>query len=222
MYSNATINITSSYPTEVIANSAFELTVQGSAFPSCSELQCITQDGILLKATYVSESTVRCEVPKMAPGSLKVSLSFSTRREFDDTKRAVVSIFLFGANVTLAKFQNNLGAITLTLDADSSTSSTTCSAFLKNISKLGNSPRCTLTNAKQLTVYLGRGALIVPGDVLVFISNSINRNGITKYTSQEQSVTVTSPDKPIVPQAVLSTSATVGEYLCSNLYSFHY
>ena len=213
MFSNIAINITSISPAESLANSEFDLTIQGSGFPSCSELQCITQSGISLRATLDSASKVRCHVPRMSSGLLKISLAFSTRRAFDEKKHVAVSIFLYAVNVTLAKFRNNLGAITFTLDADSFSSNTSCSTFFKNISKLGDSPKCTLTSARHLTAYLGRDASIVTGDVLVIMLNSIKRKGITKYLTQEQSIPVLSPDRPIVPQAVLVTSEIVGESL---------
>ena len=220
MFSNIAINISSISPAENFANSEFDLTLQGSGFPNCSELRCITQSGISLKATMDSASKVRCHIPRMSSGLLKISLAFSTKREFDVSKYAAVSIFLYAANVTLAKFQNNLGAITFTLDADSYTSNTSCSAFVKNISKLGDSPKCALTNARHLTVYLGRAASIVTGDVLVIMLTSINRNGITKYPIQEQSISVFRPDRPIVPQAVLVTSEVVGESHCKACFPY--
>ena len=211
MYSNLSTSVTSSSPLEAPANSAFDLTITGPNFPNCSNVKCITKSGLTFEATMDNASIVRCHVPKLPPGFLKVILAFSTRKVFDEGNHVTVSLFLIAANVTSAKFQNSLNKISITLDADSYTSNSSCSAFLKNISTLGNSPKCLLTSTRQLTVYLGRGASIVPGDTLVFVLSSINRNAITKYLAQEQSVVVLSPIKPILPKVLLHTAATVGK-----------
>ena len=211
MYSNVSTSIVSSFPLEAPANSAFDLTIAGSDFPNCSLVKCITQSGMTFEATMDNASRVRCHVPKLPPGFLKVSLAFSARRLFNKGNHVTVSLFLTAANVTSAKFQNSLNKISITLDADSYASNTSCSAFLKNISILGDSPKCLLTSARQLTVYLGRSASIVPGDTLEFLLTGINRNAITKYLAHEQSVVVLSPIKSIIPKVVLHTAATVGK-----------
>ena len=211
IYSKSDYSITSSSHSEILADTAVDLIIQGSGFINCPSLRCITNNGLVLKATFSSATQLKCHVQKMPSHLLKVSLSFSPMRVFDNNKFVSVTIYQNAASVTTAKFIDTLDVIVFTLDADSFTNNKSCSTFLKDISKLGVLPRCVLKDPRHFLILLGRGATIAPNDVLIFQLESVRRRGITKYVTTDQSVSVAGPVKPIVPKVVIITSLVVGK-----------
>ncbi|XP_065064707.1 uncharacterized protein LOC135690940 [Rhopilema esculentum] len=215
IYSKSGISYAGRRPVEHEVGFPFDLTITGSGFFNSSYLKCITQDGRHLNATFVSSTTVKCHIPAIRRSiNLSLTLSWSpVDRVFNKAKHVNVSLFSYAANITSAKFQDNLGFIDIILDRASKPVdiSSTCSSFFSDISTLGTGAICKFSGLRRFTIKLGRQATIKPNDTLIFKSASIKdfHGDVTKYTVATQSVFIASPVNVVYPEAVLTTSSEV-------------
>eukprot|EP00795_Rhopilema_esculentum_P001634 gene1634-16100_t len=215
IYSKSGITYAERTPVEHEVGFPFDLTITGSGFFNSSYLKCITQDGRHLNATFVSSTTVKCHIPAIRRSiNLSLTLSWSpVDRVFNKAKHVNVSLFSYAANITSAKFQDNLGFIDIILDRASKPVdiSSTCSSFFSDISTLGTGAICKFSGLRRFTIKLGKQATIKPNDTLIFKSASIKdfHGDVTKYTVATQSVFIASPVNVVYPEAVLTTSSEV-------------
>ena len=217
IYSKSGISYTGRAPVEHEVGLPFDLTITGSGFFNSSYLKCITQDGWELEATFVSSTTVKCHIPAIRRSiNLSLTLSWSpVDRVFNKAKHVNVSLFSYAANITSARFLDNLGFIDIILDRASRPVDipSLCSNFFDDISTLGTGAICKFS-LKKFKIKLGRQATIKPNDTLIFKSASIKdfRGDVTKYTVATQSVFIAGPVNMVSPEAVLTTSSEVGKF----------
>lgn len=167
-------------PAKIPVNKETNVTLEGSGFQNTDELRCF---GSLARkkleffhAKYINTTAIVCSLPRFKTsrvGSLGVSFS---KRETNQLFSKCFSVYEDPPTALSAQFYNCLARFKIVFDKNVKPSRRYmwCTKFFRpeSMRLLGKKPICRI-RGRELHVMLRSSATLMPGDVMLFLTNSV-------------------------------------------------
>ena len=171
-------------------------------------------------AIFDTVNILKCKILSDAPSG-RHDIKLTMDGGIHNICSVAVEIFAPSPNITAAQFSEGGSQIFLTFNTQVEAKKAngdlakTCTEILNSstIEKFGNNPVCTWSTTAKLTITLGSGAAIVPGDTIQVKGGIIKQLGEALSRAAQGSVKVSPPANPVRPVPVVS-----GTYECLFLY----
>ena len=186
------------------------INVRGTGFFNWTGALCYLNDA-KVSAQFVNENTMKCAIPSYKPsGRYEIKLSMDEGHH--NACSQVLEIYAPAPAIAKAQLSDGGSMISVTFDSEVESKAangdavTTCQGKLDSstVSNLGDQPSCTWASGIEMTITLGSGAVIIPGNSITVKNNIIKRLGEALSRAAQGSVTVEAPANPEKPVPVIS------------------
>ena len=138
------------------------------------------------------------------PGFITLESSISAAARPHPVQVSVPVSFRRSPRLLSAIFSSSFGRVSLTFDQETNTPQLPCAALLKvHGLLLGAEPMCGWSSPATLTIVLGFGATLLPGDIVTVIS-SLSDNKAQLVPATNQTSVVASPPVPLLPSVAIT------------------